>query len=81
VFQFAAQVDNVHGTLATVRSLAAWVTEERFARERPVILGTGGFGRLFEDEQLFDAFGPELALIGLRQAVELSRWGRTSAVE
>jgi pantothenate kinase type III len=65
-----------HGTLATVRSLAAIVTEEHFAREKPVILGTGGFGRLFEEEQLFDAFVPELALIGLRRAVELSRVGR-----
>src|SRR6266851_283441 len=56
-----------HGTLATVRSLAALVTEEHFAREKPVILGTGGFGRLFQNEQLFDAFVPELALIGLRR--------------
>lgn len=65
-----------HGTLATVRSLASIVTEQHFAREKPVILGTGGFGRLFEEEQLFDAFVPELALIGLRRAVELSRLGR-----
>lgn len=62
-----------YGTLATVRSLAAFVTEAHFAKERPVVLGTGGFGRLFEDEQLFDAFLPELPLIGLRRAVELSQ--------
>ena len=37
-----------------------------------MVLGTGGFGRLFEEEQdLFDAFLPELPLIGLRRAVEL----------
>jgi type III pantothenate kinase len=65
-----------HGTLATVRSLAAFVTEEHFAHEKPVMLGTGGFGRLFQGEQLFDAFVPELPLIGLRRAVELSRQGR-----
>jgi type III pantothenate kinase len=65
-----------YGTLATVRSLAAIVTEEHFAHEKPVILGTGGFGRLFQNEQLFDAFVPELALIGLRRAVELSRLSR-----
>jgi type III pantothenate kinase len=62
-----------YSTLATVRSLAAFVTEEHFAKERPVILGTGGFGRLFEEEQFFDAFLPELPLIGLRRAVELSQ--------
>jgi type III pantothenate kinase len=62
-----------YGTLATVRSLAASVTKEHFAREQPVIIGTGGFGRLFEEEHLFDVFLPELPLIGLRRAVELSQ--------
>jgi type III pantothenate kinase len=60
-----------YGTLATVRSLAASIAEEHFAREKPVVLGTGGFGRLFEEEELFDAFLPELPLTGLRRAVEL----------
>jgi type III pantothenate kinase len=62
-----------YGALATVRTLAALVTEEHFAREKPVVLGTGGFGRLFEDEHFFDAFLPELPLMGLRRAVELSQ--------
>jgi type III pantothenate kinase len=62
-----------YGTLATVRSLAASVTKEHFAMEQPLIIGTGGFGRLFEEEHLFDSFVPELPLIGLRRAVELSR--------
>jgi len=61
------------GTLATVRSLAAEVSAEHFSKERPLIVGTGGFGRLFEGEKLFDAFVPELALIGLRRAVEISQ--------
>jgi type III pantothenate kinase len=62
-----------YGALATVRTLAALVTEEHFAQAKPLVLGTGGFGRLFEDEHLFDAFLPELPLIGLRRAVELSQ--------
>jgi type III pantothenate kinase len=62
-----------YGTLATVRSLAAAVRQEHFAKEQPVIVGTGGFGRLFEEERLFDAFVPELPLLGLRRAVELSQ--------
>jgi type III pantothenate kinase len=61
------------GTLAAVRALAAAVTQEHFAENPPLILGTGGFGRLFEEEQLFDAFVPELPLLGLRRAFELSR--------
>jgi type III pantothenate kinase len=60
------------GTLATVRSLATLVAEEHFAAERPVILATGGYGRLFEAENFFDAFVPELPLIGLRRAIELA---------
>jgi type III pantothenate kinase len=62
-----------YGTLATVRSLAASVTKEHFAKDHPFIVATGGFGRLFEEEHLFDAFVPELPLIGLRRAVELSQ--------
>ena len=62
-----------YGTFATVRWLVESVTREHFAEERPTIVATGGFGRLFEQENLFDEFLPELPLIGLRKAVELSR--------
>jgi type III pantothenate kinase len=62
-----------HGTLATVRSLADAVTQEHFGKDRPLIVGTGGFARLFEDENLFDQFVPELPLLGLARAVEMSR--------
>lgn len=57
-----------HGAAATVRSLANLVTEKHFANDKPVIVATGGFGRLFEEEELFDSFVPELSLIGLRLA-------------
>jgi type III pantothenate kinase len=62
-----------YGTLAAVRSLAASITKEHFANEQPLIIGTGGFGRLFEQEHLFDEFVPELPLLGLRRALELSQ--------
>src|SRR5215469_12009273 len=45
-----------YGALATVRFLAASVTAEHFASDQPLIIGTGGFGRLFEEERLFDEF-------------------------
>jgi type III pantothenate kinase len=61
-----------YGTLATVKSLIALVTEEHFSGDQPVVLGTGGFGRLFQTERLFEAFIPELSLIGLRRAFELA---------
>jgi type III pantothenate kinase len=61
-----------YGNLATVRALADAITKEHFATEHPLIVGTGGFARLFDEEHLFDEFVPELPLIGLRKAVELS---------
>jgi type III pantothenate kinase len=61
-----------YGTLATVRSLASSAAAEQFGGRQPVIVGTGGFGRLFAGERLFDAFVPELPLLGLRRAVERS---------
>jgi type III pantothenate kinase len=62
-----------YGTLASVRFLASSVAKEYFAGEPPLIVGTGGIGRLFEDEDLFDDFVPELPLLGLRRAIELSQ--------
>jgi type III pantothenate kinase len=62
-----------YGTLATVRFLAASVTEKHFAGDHPLIIGTGGFGRLFQAERLFDEFVPELPLLGLCRAIQLSQ--------
>jgi type III pantothenate kinase len=62
-----------YGALATVRSLADAITRAHFAGNDPLTIGTGGFGRLFEHEHLFDEFVPELPLLGLRRAVELSQ--------
>jgi type III pantothenate kinase len=62
-----------YGTLASVRFLAASIAKEHFACERPVTVGTGGIGRLFESENLFDEFVPELPLLGLRRLIELSQ--------
>jgi type III pantothenate kinase len=66
-----------YGTLATVKALAASVAQEHFPTEPPILIGTGGFGRLFEEPRLFEAFVPELPLIGLRRAVELSQAEKT----
>ena len=60
-----------YGTLATMRFLAAAVAKEH-ALVRPLVIGTGGFGRLFQNEDLFDEFVPELPLLGLLRALELS---------
>jgi type III pantothenate kinase len=61
------------GTLASVKSLCSAVGERHFADARPAVIATGGYGRLFEHENIFEAFMPELPLLGLRRAVELSQ--------
>lgn len=61
------------GTLATVKSLAASIAKLYLHDQRPAIVGTGGFGRLFENEEIFDEFVPELPLLGLRRAVDIWR--------
>lgn len=62
-----------YSTVATVRFLVETVTANHFAQQRPLVVATGGFGALFKEEGLFDATLPELPLLGLRRAVELSR--------
>ena len=62
-----------YGTLAAVRWLVGSVAKDYFSGDPPAVLGTGAFARLFDSESLFDRFVPELALIGLRRAAELSR--------
>lgn len=60
------------GTLTSVRSLCTMVSEKYFPGEPPAVVATGGYGRMFDNEKIFDAFVPELPLLGLRRAVELS---------
>ena len=37
-----------------------------------MVIGTGGFSRLFEREQLFDVVDPDLVLVGLERALALN---------
>ena len=56
-----------------MRTLAGLISGEHFAKSKPMVLGTNGFGSLFAAEKLLDAFVPKLPLIGLRCAVELAQ--------
>jgi type III pantothenate kinase len=64
-----------YGAVATIRSLDDLVTKAHFAADPPLVVATGGFGRLFEEEDLFDSYVPDLPLIGLRQSHALSGAG------
>ena len=61
-----------HGNVAILRHLCAQVREQYFSNSPTLLIGTGGFARLFEDEGIFDAHVPELVLLGLREALRLN---------
>jgi type III pantothenate kinase len=60
------------GNRAAVRGLTRELREEAFNGEPAFVIGTGGFSRLFEREQLFDVVLPDLILLGLERALALN---------
>lgn len=62
-----------HAHVGAVRQLVQELAREAFGGERPAVVGTGGFARLFEAEKLFDEVVPELVLLGLKHAEEMNR--------
>lgn len=61
------------GNRAVVQELTRAIREKTFRGEPVVVIGTGGFSRLFEREQLFDAVNPDLILVGLEHALSLNQ--------
>lgn len=58
------------GHVGAVRELVDRVRREAFARERALVIGTGGNLKSLEREKLFDATEPVLVLRGLRRFAE-----------
>lgn len=62
-----------HGHAGAIRRLVDELTREVFGSEPRSVIGTGGFARLLEPENLFEEIVPELVLLGLKHAAELNR--------
>jgi type III pantothenate kinase len=60
------------GNVGMVKELVGRMTAEAFPDEPPMVIGTGGFSHLFDQEELFDAVVPDLILVGLREALRLN---------
>ena len=60
------------GNRAMVRELTREIREQAFRSEPAMVIGTGGFSRLFEQEKVFDVLLPDLVLVGLAQALSLN---------
>jgi type III pantothenate kinase len=56
--------------LGTLREIISGMTHEAFTNNKPVIIGTGGFAHLFEDEKIFTKIMPNLVLEGLHSALK-----------
>lgn len=61
------------GQIGMVNELKKRITEEAFGENKPVVIGTGGFSRLFESAGLFDIIIPTLVLDGLFKAILINR--------
>ncbi len=73
------------GHRAMIRELSREIRERVFRNDAALLIGTGGFSRLFAHEGLFDDLVPDLVLIGLAHALflnpEASRPWSSSEVE
>ena len=56
------------GALGAVRELIQQVKKQHFPEEKLLVLATGGFAGLFDQEKIFDHIFPDLVLEGLRLA-------------
>ncbi len=62
-----------HGQIAMVKGLVKQIAKEELDASKPLVIGTGGFSRLFENAGMFDVIVPTLALEGLYQAFLLNK--------
>lgn len=64
-----------YGNLAALQGITTRIRRETFGTEPALVIGTGGFSRLFEEEKVFDALVPELVLVGLHRAWQMNPGG------
>jgi type III pantothenate kinase len=62
-----------HGHVGAIRHILAALRAEAFPGRPVRVIGTGGFSRMFESENLFEEIVPELVLWGLRLAEAMNR--------
>lgn len=61
-----------YGQLGALKEIIEGMKKEIFPNESALIIGTGGFSRLFRERALFDVILPDLVLQGLSKAFEYS---------
>ncbi len=62
-----------YGNLAILKDITQRIRKEYFQNSaETMVIGTGGFSRLFEKENVFNVFSPDLVLYGLLQALKMN---------
>ncbi len=61
-----------YGHLGAMREIISRFQEEVFKGEKPFVIGTGGFSKLFEGAGIFDVDMPDLVLLGLYDALQMN---------
>lgn len=54
-----------YGTLGMIKGIVEKITQEAFYKDPPVVIGTGGLSRLFDNQSVFHSIDPDLVLKGL----------------
>lgn len=60
------------GQKSIVESIKKQIMHEVFFNDEAILIATGGFSSLFENENLFDVTIPDLVLIGLHEAFQMN---------
>jgi type III pantothenate kinase len=60
------------GNRTVIRGLTQEIRAHALGGEPALVIGTGGFSRLFEREDIFNVLQPDLVLIGLERALSLN---------
>lgn len=61
-----------YGHVGAIRECIQRITDEVFADNPPLIIGTGGFSHLFANEKIFTVIKSDLVLEGLRLALKMN---------
>lgn len=69
----AIQSGIFYSHLGGLKELCSQYESSIFNGKKPLVLGTGGFSRIFEETKLFDEISPELVLLGIKKALELNK--------
>lgn len=68
----AIQIGLFYGTAGSIKEICYVYQKHIFNGAKPLIIGTGGFSKIFAEYNLFDKIVPELVLLGVNRAIELN---------